>query len=104
MRFPGDTKSINRIVVTWTIIIERIYQIAQEESSIALVAFKRGEEITADEAAIMACDWELLLATFSDILCFEPFDPTVVEDGDIEGTVDIDDPGDVELEFILRWT
>ena len=51
----------------------------------------------------MACDCGLLLTTFSDILCFEPFDPTVVEDGDNEGTVDIDDPGDVEFEFILRW-
>ena len=81
-----------------------MYQIAQEESSILLVPFKRGEEITADETAIMACVCGLLLPTFSDILCFEPFDPTVVEDGDSEGTVDIDDPGDVEFELILRWT
>ena len=42
----------------------------------------------------MACDCELPLTKLSDILLFELDDPTVADDGDNEGTVDIDDPGE----------
>ena len=61
------------------------------------------EDVIVDDAVIMACDCELPVPKLSDILLFEVVDPTVADDGDNEGTVDIDDPGDVEFEFTLRW-
>ena len=74
---------------------------AQEDSSFPLWPFIR-LDVIVDEL-IIAAEFP-----FSDDLFFEAMivvDPIVPDDGDRDGTVETEEPGDVELEFIFlcRW-
>ena len=82
--------------------------IGQGVSSSNLCPFNR-LGLMAEDTPIITTDWELLVRLrprFSDNLflgTIEVVEPTVPDDGEREGSVDTDDPGDVEFEFTLRF-
>ena len=87
---------------------QHILYIGQDVLSSNLCPFKR-LGLMDEDAPIITTDCELL-AKFRPRLSDNLFlgtmgvvEPTVPEDGERDGSVDADEPGDVEFEFTLRF-